>query len=225
MGSKYKIDALYLSPSITIINKIQQLCEDVYGTSIIMTEEFKHCLSSTSLMLNFTRPPPEDDLEGEPFKVSMQSLRMIDKVFLKARGIPIELYSFDVKIPEADIVPPEDHQLGDIIVTPEMEEFVDIEKVQKFPLSYMYTADEDVYTLQKHRANNDFYLEYNEAMEAYIDGEWDYAVEALDKCLLIDPDDGPAKEIKRFIKEENNGKVPERWMGYRNVSFLGIANL
>lgn len=28
---------------------------------------------------------------------------------------------------------------------------------------------------------NDFYAEYHEALEAYFDGEWEFAIEALDK--------------------------------------------
>lgn len=81
-----------------------------------------------------------------------------------------------------------------------------------------------MFTLQKHRVSTDFYIEYNEAMEAYFDGEWEYAIEALDKCLNIDPDDGPAQELKRFIKEENNSTVPERWSGFRNVSLEMILD-
>jgi hypothetical protein len=170
-------------------------------------------------MMSFTRPPPEDDLEAEPFQVSMQTIRLVDKVLLESRGFPMSIYSFDVKIPESEIVPPEGHELGGIFVTPETAEFHDMEKVYKYPLSYMFLADEDVFTLQQHRVNTDFYIEYNEAMEAYFDGEWEYAIEALDKCLNIDPEDGPAQELKRFIKEENSTIVPERWTGYRNVSF------
>jgi len=229
VGSKYKIDALYLSPAITVCNRIQQLAEDTYRCPILLSEEFKHCLSQTAQMLTFTRPPPDDDIEGEPFNVSIQTLRIIDRVFLKSRGFPIDLYSFDIKTPVHEVLPPEGHQIGDIFVTAETAELHDMEKVYKYPLSYMFSVDEDVYSLQQHRVRqgnysnqNDFYIEYNEAMEAYVDGEWEPAIEALDKCLAIDPEDGPSIELKRFMKNDNlqaNSLVPEQWPGYRSVSF------
>lgn len=31
------------------------------------------------------------------------------------------------------------------------------------------------------RVNTDFYAEYTEAIEAYLDGEWEYALEAIEK--------------------------------------------
>ena len=224
VGSNFKIDALYLSPAITVWTKLQYLWEEVYDCSIMMTEDFKNCLSPTSLILKFTRPPPEEEPDSEPIKVSSQSLRIVDRVFMKCKGIPMDLYSFDIQIPEVDVVAPENHQLGDLIVNPEIEEYEDIEKVKKFPLSYMFWVDEDVYTLQKHRFGNDFYVEYNEALEAYIDGEWEYAIESIDKCLLIDPNDGPCKEMRRFMKDENNSKIPKKWMGYRTVSIFEVWN-
>ena len=222
VGSNFKIDALYLSPSITIWTKLQYLSEDVYDCSIMMTEDFKHCLSPTSLMLKFTRPPLEDEGESEPIRITAQSLRLIDRVFMKWKGIPMDLYSFDIWIPEVDIIPPENHLLGDLIVNPHIEENEDMEKVKKYPLSYMFAVDEDVYNLQKHRFGNDFYVEYNEAFEAYIDGEWEYAVESIEKWLAIDPNDGPWKELRRYMRDENNSKTPAKWMGYREVSTFNL---
>ena len=113
---------------------------------------------------------------------------------------------------------PEDHALGDIIVTPEMTEYVDMEMVNKFPIQHMFRADEDIYSLQSHRVNNNFNLEYQEAVEAYIEGEWDFALEQLNKCLSLDPEDPPANELRNYIFEENNNQVPEDWYGYRRVS-------
>lgn len=89
-------------------------------------------------MMSFTRPPPEEDLEAEPTKVSMQTIRLIDKVLIESRGFPMSLFSFDVKVPEIEIIPPEDHELGGIFVTPETAEFHNMDKVHKYPLSYMF---------------------------------------------------------------------------------------
>lgn len=224
VGSEYKIDALYLSPGISVCSRIQQLCEHTYDASIMMSEEFKYCLPQTSLMLRFNRNVTEFNEETQEevlkqVKVNVQTLRMVDKVFIKSRGIPMELFSFDIRLPEENIIVPEEHTLGDIVIDEEQERIADKDLLEKYPLNYMFSNDEDIFHLQSHRVTNDFYAEYNEAIEAYLDGEWEYAIEAMDKCLTLDPDDGPCKEMKRFLQDENNSQAPEKWMGYRNVDY------
>lgn len=193
-------------------------------------------------MLSYTRPPPELELEAEPIQVTLPSLRMIDRIWIRARGIPFDLYSFGRSYgetavvtppaqnplsphakPDQEPIAPDEHVFGDIIVLPEMEEYLEMEKIKENPLNYMFSADEDVYAMQQHRIGNDFNTEYAEAVEAYLDGEWDFAAEALEKCLKIDPEDGPAQELKRFIVKENNCQVPEKWMGYRLFMFEDVS--
>lgn len=35
----------------------------------------------------------------------------------------------------------------------------------------------------------------------------------------MNEDDGPTKELKRFMEYENNGQVPEKWQGYRDIDY------
>ena len=44
-----------------------------------MTEDFKNCLSQATQTLSYTRPP-EDEFEGESFKIVLKSLRLLDRV-------------------------------------------------------------------------------------------------------------------------------------------------
>lgn len=225
VGSEYKIDALYLSPAITVCSQIQKLAEDTYHSSIMMSEEFKYCLSQNALMPKFNRTiieENENDIENEVKKkiiVSQQTVRMVDRVLIKCQGYPIDLYSFDVRMPEEELEVPEDRVLGDILVDPEQNEISesDLEKMHQFPLDYMFSFDEDIYQVQSHRVNTDFYGWYNEAIEAYIDGQWEYAIETFDKCLAIDPEDGPTLEMKRYLQVDYNSTPPENWQGYRNI--------
>lgn len=101
-----------------------------------------------------------------------------------------------------------------------MEELIDMDAVRKFPIQNMFTSDEDVFNLQMHRANNDFYLEYESAVESYLEGDWEYAVQQVEKWLEIDPEDGPSHQLKDFMTEDNNMEVPEDWFGYRTVSLF-----
>lgn len=109
-------------------------------------------------------------------------MRIVIQVsFASCLVYPINIYSFDINPFEVEIEIPDDHELGDIVITSEMEELIDMDAVRKFPIQNMFTSDEDVFNLQMHRANNDFYLEYESAVESYLEGDWEYAVQQVEK--------------------------------------------
>ena len=117
--------------------------------------------------------------------------RVSTKMLHSSLDYPINLYSFDINPSEIEVEIPEDHELGSLVVIPEMEEFVDMEMVNKFPIQSMFTSDEDVFSLQEHRANNDFKIEFEEIFESYVEGDWEFVLKQIEKCLKIDPEDGP----------------------------------
>jgi len=63
----------------------------------------------------------------------------------------------------------------------------------------------------------DFKFAYRTAIDYYLVGAWDSAVQYFKTCLRLRPRDGPTVEVYRFM-EEHNFKKPEDWAGYRDLT-------
>ena len=63
----------------------------------------------------------------------------------------------------------------------------------------------------------EFLSTFNQGIKKYIKGDWKTSGILLEKCLKLDPNDGPTKTIYEFLKGENFTS-PNDWNGSRNLT-------
>ena len=64
---------------------------------------------------------------------------------------------------------------------------------------------------------SEFLSKFIKGFNSYIEGNWMNAMDLFKECLILDPNDGPTKNLSNFISSYNNIK-PSSWMGYRILS-------
>merc|ERR1719359_652056 len=71
--------------------------------------------------------------------------------------------------------------------------------------------------------DHEFKFAFRSAIDYYIVGAWDDAMQLFRRCLNLRPRDGPSLELYRFINEAGSfgeeGKLmpPSDWKGHRNI--------
>mmetsp|Transcript_38360 Transcript_38360/g.46273 ORF Transcript_38360/g.46273 Transcript_38360/m.46273 type:complete len:879 (+) Transcript_38360:388-3024(+) len=75
IGSKYKVDASYLSPNVNMAARLEAATKQ-FGCMILLSEHFVHCLSNRT----------------------KQRVRQIDKVTVKGSNVPMGLFTFDIDL-------------------------------------------------------------------------------------------------------------------------------
>ncbi|KAL2613527.1 hypothetical protein R1flu_025219 [Riccia fluitans] len=81
----------------------------------------------------------------------------------------------------------------------------------------LYTFDIPLFQ-QDLRGNPQEYRDiFEEAVDSYIDGDWENALERLQECQNFWPTDKPAQVLINFMASHNN-QVPETWAGFRELT-------
>ncbi|BFI40333.1 protein MpCAPE [Marchantia polymorpha subsp. ruderalis] len=81
----------------------------------------------------------------------------------------------------------------------------------------LYTFDIPLFQ-QDLRGNPQEYRDiFEEAVDSYIDGDWDIALERLQECQTLWPTDKPATVLLTFMASHNN-IAPENWAGFRELT-------
>ncbi|KFG31685.1 adenylate and guanylate cyclase catalytic domain-containing protein [Toxoplasma gondii RUB] len=195
IGSDFKIDASYLSPHVTLTQRIQEATK-IYHTPLLLSESVYFMLSVKS--------------KGR--------IRKVDVVKAdENQAQHLGLYCFDIN----DQIPrgPADPQrvLGDVVKPDDVLE-IPTEHLRGPGVEYMFVVDADISTLQE-GFSDQLYTEYRAAFCKYIEGEWGEASEGFKRCLEILPGDGPSTALLDFMKR-TDFKAPENWRGYRILPIL-----
>jgi len=126
--------------------------------------------------------------------------RRVDRVTVKGSKSPIDLYTFD----EPTLV----SQGGTV---PDDVDFSSIRSNQSF------------FSVVRPRTTSEFRKEFEQAISLYLGGidgslaDWEEAQVRLDRCLEMEPFDGPTRAIKTYIEEASviPKEMRKRWKGYR----------
>ncbi|CBZ55565.1 putative adenylyl cyclase [Neospora caninum Liverpool] len=195
IGSDFKIDASYLSPHVTLTQRIQEATK-IYHTPLLLSESVYFMLSVKS--------------KGR--------IRKVDVVKADENQTQhLGLYCFDIndQIPRAPADP--QRVLGDVVKPDDVLE-IPTEHLRGPGVEYMFVVDADISTLQE-GFSDQLYTEYRAAFCKYIEGEWGEASEGFKRCLEILPGDGPSTALLDFMKR-TDFKAPENWRGYRILPIL-----
>ena len=196
IGSIYKIDASYLSPNVNIAARLETL-----------TRQFKiNILISGALYNLFT-----DDMKN--------ICRFIDKVTVKGSHIPLDLYTIDLNLN----VSKQRNSKILIMNSKEKSQLFNEKKMELDALIEEYGSvtsiilEKNSYRELMKERNSDFKTFWNSGIKYYISGDWKSAKLYFDYCLNIDPEDGPANVLSKFINDFNL-KPPQNWKGVRELS-------
>ncbi|CEL96628.1 unnamed protein product [Vitrella brassicaformis CCMP3155] len=194
IGSDFKIDASYLSPHVSLTEKLQEATK-VYQTPLIMSEQFYNMLSLKA----------------------KERTRKLDVVTVRfAFHEPTGIFAYDVT---DDVVPRKDTSscLGEIHKPEELAELPE-DHLSGPGVEYMFVFDKDLTTLQE-RIPEQLFYEHRAALCQYIEGNWKDAVKGFTKCMELWENDGPSRALLEFMSRTNN-TAPEGWAGHRALELL-----
>lgn len=135
IGSDQKIDASYLSPNITIANRLQDLTKD-YDMQIIISEPLYGLMSLKAR--NTLR------------KIDVITMNTYQNPTLLSSREPMGIYTFDMSFQNLQKAETgEEHEVGDLIKL-EQYENINIESFKNKSVGYMFTLDSDIVGLQQH---------------------------------------------------------------------------
>ena len=167
-------------------------------------------------------------------------MKVIDVVNVKGCDGPIKIFTFDVE--ETEMVEETDPYYG---IQPEgtepderveYEELLDRKKTEqkeakkdlkmriagKIDSPYeLLVKDGEIAMLRKNsdrRKTREFNETFHNAFLAYKSGDWQTAVEKLNQCKVMFPNDGPTHSLYQYI-ESMNCHPPPNWEGVRDLEF------
>lgn len=204
VGSKFKIDASYLSPNVNIAARLEAATRQ-YGVTILISGTVYEFLSNT-----------------------LKSIcREIDRVTVKGSINAIRLFTIDVNIdyPEnEELIKKKKEHLNP---NEKIKKFLEKKILYK---NYFDKCDStfalnvrsqfflhNLRPIFEHKMPDNFYEKFRYGFEKYISGKWPEAVKYFKKCLLINPNDKPTHVLLDYMNEFNS-IAPANWKGYRELT-------
>lgn len=211
IGSKYKIDASYLSPNVNIASTLEASTK-VYGVNNLISEKVR-------------------ELVREPLK---GMLRTVDKVMIRGSSQPLHLCTVDFHIPEHfysahNIIEEKtgiEKKREKLKLKKERKQLREQMEEGKLDIRTLIQTDDDIMHMRINYSN-EFHRDWNTAINNYIRGEWEAARIDMEKTLTMArrnalknsdliPEDGPSKAILSFMAE-SRFTAPEDWRKYRDL--------
>ena len=188
-SADHKIDACYLSPHKTVADRIEDLCH-YYDMQILVTEDLYNLMSLKA----------------------RNTLRKIDVIKMNELKDLRGIFTFDICFFNEMMNIPDEHDVGDLIKLQEYES-INIDSFKNKGVDYMFTLDSDIVGLQSHI--HEFNPLFRQLFKTYISGEWNDAINNLDRCLEI-LDDGPTKAMQKYMAYYRFVKH-EEWQSFRDI--------
>lgn len=196
IGSNHKIDASYLSPNMNMSARLEAASRQ-YNVHILMSGNFYDLLS-----------------------FQMKSYcRLIDIVTVKGSNHPVRLFTIDVNtdLPTSKNIKPV------LNMKQKREKYKD--KREKLLKKIKKEGSLSSYVLNKPRFQDllatdipeAFYKSFDAGFDSYIEGKWNLARTFFEEALIINPKDGPANTLLKYIKRRGY-EAPREWRGYRELT-------
>lgn len=199
IGSSYKIDLSYLSPHVSLASTLEEMTK-LYETPILFTETLYNLLS----------------------QMMHRYCRLIDSIKFKSQEWPLSLYTVEIRL---GLLRSAVNNFDAPLLARECRAFLSLqlskkkEHIMGYILSEKTGADKFNFDLDLklcvHIRDRTYRSNFNRALDAYFDGDWETSYSELTSVLNIDPEDGPAKFLFNYIKTRLlNADVD--WEGHRN---------
>jgi len=187
IGSRFKIDASYLSPHVNMSETVQDFCK-VYNVPLLLSGEFV-CLLSEKVKSH---------------------CRRIDRIMTAGCLVPMDVYTFDVS--ETDM-----HNLIDATQNTSADPFSSgAAYVAPDPdKDYQSVRDQNFSVLQASFPDK-FYEYFKQAIDFYVEGDWQKSSLHFHNALELRKDDPPTATLMAFM-ESHKFQAPSDWAGYRDI--------
>jgi hypothetical protein len=196
IGSKFKIDASYLSPHVNMTARLMAATKQ-YDVSLLMSDAFCSILSESA----------------------RDRCRMIDRVTVKGSNQPIDLYTFDINhsvVEKSDLNVP--RNAGVISIRRRDIERRRIEsKATSSNSPYADFDNNSLLVKLQSSTPKEFQRLFAYGVKAYIKGDWKKAEEKLTLAMRFKPDDGPSQTLLTCMRVLHS-QVPNDWQGYRALT-------
>lgn len=203
IGSKFKIDASYLSPHVNISARLEAATKQ-FGVSMLISDKVR-------------------ELVRDPLKNIM---RQLDCVKVKGSDVDLAIYTIDLDVSEYFYIPHKEEEnktgLEKKRERMKLRKHRDKLKVKlssgEVELKTLLNTDEDMQMMRK-KYSNEFYREWTAGFGCYIRGDWKVAQVKLHKTLhmLPDKEDVPSRVLLQYM-EERNFECPKDWKGVRSLT-------
>eukprot|EP00929_Paragymnodinium_shiwhaense_P097127 TRINITY_DN58899_c0_g1_i1.p1 TRINITY_DN58899_c0_g1~~TRINITY_DN58899_c0_g1_i1.p1 ORF type:complete len:1235 (+),score=244.08 TRINITY_DN58899_c0_g1_i1:74-3778(+) len=231
IGTEHTLEALYVSPIITVASQLQAAAIAPYNAGNILTHTVVAFLSHEMAML----------------------CRLIDHVCMSPAKTPLRLFTMDLDVSKAtrrldalsgcgkpqsaveEYKSIKTRQLPSATDRFTVRQIRDDEKTAKFAEEYTvwdeFCSAQELLNLRE-SFDPDFFLRFSTAYRNYEAGQWQVARDLLVTChpkntfvklpappdMTEDtwPDDGPTRALLSFMKRTNN-VPPEAWKGHRRL--------
>jgi len=196
IGSTFKIDASYLSPNVNLAARLEAATKQ-YDVKILISGRTFDLLSK--------------DLNS--------FCRLIDIVTVKGSLIPMRLYTVDLNEDKLKPYKKLKKNFSNKLKREKQNKIKNIyeNELKNFSLTKKILNKKQFMILLKNGRTCEFKEFFDIGFNFYICGNWIKATEFFKKCLYLYQNDGPTKNLLKFIKE-NDFKAPNDWKGYRNLT-------
>eukprot|EP00241_Pyramimonas_parkeae_P000821 CAMPEP_0114273940 /NCGR_PEP_ID=MMETSP0058-20121206/29452_1 /TAXON_ID=36894 /ORGANISM="Pyramimonas parkeae, CCMP726" /LENGTH=978 /DNA_ID=CAMNT_0001393603 /DNA_START=127 /DNA_END=3064 /DNA_ORIENTATION=+ len=208
IGSKYKVDASYLSPNVNISSRLEAATKQ-FGTPMLLSEQFVNLLPAHS----------------------RERCRLIDRVTVKGSNNPMGFHTYDTVVNDQSLAEATGKGVQHTVSmhkllnqNPSRDQIVyefykDPRRFSHSNQNYTDMWAEHPDLSKTHGVTMEFLKRFNEGVTAYIQGRWKVAYVILLECqkMVGDEGDGPSKSLLSVMAEHNN-KAPDDWRGFRALT-------
>ncbi|SPQ97406.1 Guanylate cyclase domain-containing protein [Plasmodiophora brassicae] len=192
IGSRFKIDASYLSPHVNMTARLMAATKQ-YKVPILFSGQFWSLLPKTPRAL----------------------CRMLDRIAVKGSNVPISIHTYDVNTAMVMRVS-RVAQVSTISVSRSAIERRRSEHKTKSMISKAtsdFDNDKFLISLQIGIVRL-FKDNFDLGLRKYLEGDWEHAIKCLQVALRFKPNDGPCENLIAFMTKSGSSAAAN-WQGYR----------
>lgn len=197
IGSKFKIDASYLSPNVNMASRLEAATKQ-FGSPILVSGDFVKLLSPAL----------------------KRRLRQVDCVTVKGSIKPVDLFTYDVNLDRIPIpaVQAAEHSIAEAAPTPPPNVTFSMKAMEN-----EFAEHPDL--MSTWGVTTPFLKRFQQGFELYRSGQWAEARAVLEETKLIrkhattaEPiSDGPSSTLLQFMSQHSD-TAPEDWAGFRELT-------
>lgn len=198
IGSRFKIDASYLSPHVNLAARVNAATKQ-FGVNVLLSGGMHSLLSNT---------------------ISTRC-RLVDCVTVKGSAVPVHLYAVDISATYLESLRPNQLFFLKSRLTKKHTEHKNSaalvrEDIANGGMVIDWQQDSQLSRFQFDFAP-EFFSKFELGVKFYIDGLWEDARVPLQEVLLLNPEDVPCLRLIDFMNSYNF-IAPEDWNGYRKMT-------
>ena len=197
IGSKFKIDASYLSPNVNMASRLEAATKQ-FGSTILISGDFVRLLSPAL----------------------KRRVRQVDCVTVKGSIQPMDLFTYDVNLDRIPVpaIQSAEHAVAEAAPAPPANETFSMKAMEN-----EFAEHPDL--MSTWGVTTPFLKRFEQGFELYRSGQWSEARTILEETRSMRKNpitgdiviDGPSSTLLAFMGQHDN-KAPVDWAGFRELT-------